>query len=401
MPAMPLDPADTRPLCAIYIAWHPLFGTGETTARRLYQHFRRDLFTNVTGGVGLSVLYRSVNAATGDRPALVPFDDSHIAVAFLLVNAAMAADGAWRRYVREMLADSAARGLTARVIPVLVDGCGEDMLGDVNAVRYYEWSEVGDLLGVRLISTLTHELTRILRTYIASREHPEVAVDRLEAYLEKVTVFLSHSKHDPYGEKIASAIRDYLSRNSSLSQFFDVRDIPAGLPFPVVLEHYVQRSAVVAVYTDSYSSREWCRREIIETKRADRPLVIADCIADVDERSFPYLGNVPVVRMEPRAMERIPYVVGRLLDEVFKDYLWGARLAHDDRRSGVSVRFLPRAPELIALSGMRVPAMASPPIIVYPDPPLGAEELQLFHDVRDDLRLMAYSEYAAAHGGAP
>lgn len=398
---MPLDPVDTRPLCAIYVAWHPSFAEGERIAGRLYQHFRRDLFTNVAGGVGLSVLYRSASAAGSDAPPPVDFDDSHVAVAFLLVNAAVGTDPAWGAYARDMLAAAEARGLTARVIPIFVDGRARDVAGDINAVRFYEWSETDELLEVRLVSTLTHELVRVLRTYVASIEHPGVAADQLDAYLERVQVFLSHSKHDPYGEKIAWAIEDFLSKNTALSQFFDVRDIPAGLPFPTVIERYVQRSAVVAIYTDSYSSREWCRREIIEAKRADRPLVIADCIAEIDERSFPYLGNVPVVRMEPVAMERIPFVVARLLDEVFKDYLWSARLAHDGRSSDAAFRFLPRTPELIALSGLHVAAGAAAPTIVYPDPPLGAEELQLFRDVRSDVTLMSYTEYVAANGGAP
>lgn len=398
---MPLDRSDTRPLCAIYVAWHPSYARGAEVAWRLYKHFRRDLFTNVAGGVGLSVLYRSAPATTSGVPAVVPFNDSHVAVVFLLISAAMAADPVWRRYVRGLLAETEARGLTARLIPVFMDGSGRDIVGDVNAVRYYEWSELDDLMDLRLVSTLTHELARMFRTYIAAKEHPEVFGEQLDAYLERVCVFLSHSKHDEYGEKIAWAIEEFLSKHSALSQFFDVRDIPAGLPFPTVLERYVQRSAVVAIYTDSYSSREWCRREIIEAKRADRPLVIADCIAEIDERSFPYLGNVPVVRMEPNAMERVPYVVARLLDEVFKDYLWSARLAHDERCSDADVRFLPRTPELIALSVMRLSAGATAPTIVYPDPPLGAEELQLFHDLRSDVILMAYNEYAAANGGAP
>jgi hypothetical protein len=50
---------------------------------------------------------------------------------------------------------------------------------------------------------------------------------------------------------------------------------------------------------------------------------------------------------------------------------------------------------------MRLAAGVVPPTIVYPDPPLGAEEVQLFHDLRADLTLMAYAEYAAANGGAP
>lgn len=398
---MPLDPIDTRPLCAIYLVWHPSFTEGELTAGKLYQHFRRDLFTNVAGGVGLSVLYRSVSTTDGAIPAQIPFEDSHVAVVFLLVSAALGADPAWRAYVKDMLAGADALGLTARVIPVFMDGQARDVVGDINAVRRYEWSECGEPLETRFISTLTHELVRVLRTYVASIQNPGVGEDQLDTYLERVQVFLSHSKRDRYGEKIALAIMDFLSKNSALSQFFDVRDIPAGLPFPKVIERYVQRSAVVAIYTDSYSSREWCRREIIEAKRADRPLIIADCIAEVDERSFPYLGNVPVVRMEPEAMERIPLVVARLLDEVFKDFLWSARLAHDARSSDALVAFLPRTPELIALSNLRVPAGSAPPTIVYPDPPLGAEEVQLFHDVRSDLTLMAYTEYVATNGGVP
>lgn len=396
---MPLDMHDTRPLCAIYVAWHPSYEPGGAMAKRLYQHFRRDLFTNVAGGVGLSVLYRST--PTGDRPAPVPLDDSHITVIFVLLSKAMTIDSAWRDYLRDLLADTNARGLTARMIPICMDGHGLNVIDTINAVRYDAWPELGESREVRLVSALTYELSRLLRTYIASNDHPGVAVDQLDIYLEKVSVFLSHSKHDAYGEKIALAIRTFLSDNSALSQFFDVRDIPAGLPFPMVLERYVQKSAVLAIYTDSYSSREWCRREIIEAKRADRPLVVADCIDEIDERSFPYLGNVPVVRMEPRAMERIPYVVARLLDEVFKDYLWTARLSHDHRNSDATVRFLPRTPELIAFAGIKVAAGATPPAIVYPDPPLGAEEVQLFHDVRADLTLMPYSEYAAANGGAP
>lgn len=71
-----------------------------------------------------------------------------------------------------------------------------------------------------------------------------------------------------------------------------------------VILQKVKVSAVVAVHTDSYSSREWCRREIIEAKRWNVPLVVANCIHDLDERSFPYLGNVPVVRMDPDAADR-------------------------------------------------------------------------------------------------
>lgn len=112
-------------------------------------------------------------------------------------------------------------------------------------------------------------------------------------------IFLSHSKHDNNGVQIAKAIRTHLHNGHGLASFFDVHDIPAGLRFQVVLLQQVRVSAMVAIHTDSYSSREWCRREVIEAKRWNVPLVVANSISDLDERGFPYMGNVPVVRLEP------------------------------------------------------------------------------------------------------
>lgn len=394
---MPLDHDDTRPLLALYVAWHPFCELAGAMARRLYDHFRRDLFTNVAGGVGLSVLYRSV--PTTNRPDSIPLDDSHVTVVILILSQALVMDGAWREYVRDLLTAAATADLTVRVIPVCLDGYGINIVGSITALRYDAWAGSNEEREVRLISALTLELSAVLRTYIAANGAPRG--DQLQVSLERVCVFLSHSKRDDYGERIAVAIKRFLSDDTALSQFFDVRDIPPGLSFPDVIERYVVKSAVVAIYTDSFSSREWCRREIIMAKRRERPLVIADCIHEIDERSFPYLGNVPVVRMEPRALERIPHVVARLLDEVFKDYLWCARLSHDGRTSDSKVRYLSRTPELIALSSIEIAAGPMPPTMVYPDPPLGAEELQLFIDVRPDLLLVPYSEFAAINGGAP
>ncbi len=68
--AMPLDRDDTRPLLATYFARHRSCDLTAALARRLSQHFRRDLFAKVAGGVGFSVLHRSIGR--GDRPEPVP-----------------------------------------------------------------------------------------------------------------------------------------------------------------------------------------------------------------------------------------------------------------------------------------------------------------------------------------
>jgi hypothetical protein len=179
-----------------------------------------------------------------------------------------------------------------------------------------------------------------------------------------------------------------------LSSFFDVHDIPPGLQFNKVILNQVRVSAVVAIHTDSFSSREWCRREIIEAKRASVPLVVANCITDVDERGFPYMGNVPIVRMDPMLLDRMEDVIGRLLDEVLKDFLWRCRVELARPSARAEVRFIPRPPELISLAGLGH-ALGDDVVLVYPDPPLGAEEQRLFEEIAPTVKLRSLTEWIA------
>lgn len=131
-----------------------------------------------------------------------------------------------------------------------------------------------------MVREVTYETGRMLRTMLEG--DPDLA-----SHMKKVRVFLSHSKHDDFGERVARRIRDWLHDDVQLSVFLDIVDIPAGLPPDDVLEKEVRRSAVLVVYSDSFSSREWCGREVLVAKESDRPIVVADCIEDLDERAFP------------------------------------------------------------------------------------------------------------------
>lgn len=106
------------------------------------------------------------------------------------------------------------------------------------------------------------------------------------------------------------------------------------------------------------------------------------------------MGNVPVVRMNPARVDRIEDVIGRLLDEVLKDFLWRCRVELVRKSAGDRVRFLPRPPELISLAGLDR-AAGTPTILVYPDPPLGAEEQRLFEEIAPDVRLRSLTEWVA------
>ncbi|KMO31257.1 hypothetical protein VQ03_27425 [Methylobacterium tarhaniae] len=386
----------TRPFLVLYILWHPGFGDGTAIADALREHFRRKLYENVAGGTGLSVIYRF--AAAPGSPAPLPIDlaEAETTAVVVLGDANLAGDAHWTAYVRELVERTEASGLGTRVFPVAVDLAALEDLGLAEqAFRWDLWP--GDLADRRrrLVAELTYEFCRMLRHYLEHLKRPAEEDAALEAYLKKVRIFLSHSKHDGDGEQIAHAIRDRLHGGHGLSSFFDVHDIPAGLRFQKVLLQQVRVSAMVAIHTDSYSSREWCRREVIEAKRCNIPLVVANSISDLDERGFPYMGNVPVVRLNPNEADRIDFVVGRLLDEVLKDFLWRCRVELARDTGGRNVVFVPRPPELISLASLPPATDVPDPIIVYPDPPLSVEEERLFADVAPRVQLRSLTEWLA------
>jgi hypothetical protein len=98
--------------------------------------------------------------------------------------------------------------------------------------------------------------------------------------------------------------------------------------------------------------------------------------------------------MNAATADRIGVVVGRLLDEVLKDFLWRCWVEIYEFTAGHQVVFLPRPPELIVLASLDGEAR-SDATIVYPDPPIGAEEQRLFEIVAPKVKLRSMTEWLA------
>jgi TIR domain len=385
----------TRPFLVLYVVWHPGFAAGMEIAEALRQHFRRKLYENVAGGTGLSVIFRSAAAPGSTTPLPIDLNDAETTAVVVLGESTLVRDGEWVRYVRDLVDRTEASGMGSRVFPVTLERSALAIGLEEQALRWDNWTGTAIELRQRLIRELTYEFCRMLRHYLEHLKRPAEEEEALKAYLRKVQIFLSHSKHDDDGVRIAYAIRDRLHAGHGLASFFDVHDIPAGLRFHKVLLQQVRVSAVVAIHTDSYSSREWCRREIIEAKRSNVPLVVANSISELDERGFPYMGNVPVVRLDPRGADRIDFLIGRLLDEVLKDFLWRCRVELTRPAADPNVVFMPRPPELISLAALPSAADVPEPVLVYPDPPLSTEEARLFEEVAPRVQLQSLTEWLA------
>ncbi len=385
--------ATTRPLFALYIVWHPSNANGAQVANLLHGHFGRTRHQDIAGDPGLSVLYRSEIAPAGVAPLGIDWDEAETTAAIVLADSALADDSAWSDYVHELSRNAQTRGrLLARLFPVTMDSRGHELQLEEQALRWDRWEGSNEEKRQRLVHELTYEFSRMLRHRLALLRQPEAEDASLSEYLEKIQVFLSHAKRDDDGEPIARNIRNWLHENIALSSFFDVFDIPAGLSFREILLHEVETSAVVAVHTDAYSSSEWCRREIIEAKRRHVPMIVVDCLRDLDQGSIPYMGNVPIVRMNPDRQDRIDTVTGCLLDEIFRTYLWRCRI-EPFRKTHPNVLFTARPPELLSLATLPVHQSEGTSEIVYPEPLLGADEARLFSEIAPHVPVLTLTEW--------
>ena len=337
-----------RTILAIYVVWHPNYSEGSKIAELVHKHFRGERYKGVLGNMELRVVFRSSPASNEASPLAIDLDEAETTAVIVLAESELVGDSGWVDYIHNLAERTEDKGFGSRLFPVMLEEKELNIKITEQALRWYSWEGTDAERGQRLVWELVYEFSRILRHYLSHLRHPEVDAKGLGNYLEKVQIFLSHSKHDSDGELIAKSIRDWLHQNSGLSSFFDMIDIPAGVRFQDVLYHQVKRSVVVAVHTDSYSSREWCRREIIEAKIQNVPMIVINCMTDIDERGFPYMGNVPIVRMDPDKTGRIEVVIGRLLDEVFKDFLWQCCVELAGR-SNSGALFMPR-PSRVNLS---------------------------------------------------
>lgn len=110
--------ASTRPLMALYVAWHPDFAHGAAIAEMLRAHFRRELFESVAGGTGLSVLFRSTPAYASRVPLPIDPAGAETTAIIVLADEMMAGDSDWARYIASLSAQAERHGLAMRLLPV-------------------------------------------------------------------------------------------------------------------------------------------------------------------------------------------------------------------------------------------------------------------------------------------
>jgi TIR domain-containing protein len=353
-------PAEARAPLAVYVVWHPECELAETLATQVFKDLCANPEFPARRGLGLPVRFRTSTTAA-DVPSDVPFGAAAHTAVFIVADVHLVASGAWRAYVERVVG---AAGEADLVVPAALTQVANlpPSLAELMAIRLADVPDPSK--AVVFLRDVMHCVCRLLAPAAG-----------------KVKVFLSHAKGDGLG--ITTTVLRYLNEEARLDHFFDAADIPDGSRFAEYLVSAVGSSpSLLAIQTDTYSSREWCRLEVLEGKRQRIPIVVLSAIEGGEARAFPYMGNVPVVRW--KGEDSLSEIALGVLREVLRARYFPLRVRSLASVHGIDLgdQVFAYPPELLTALLLREDGEEhASRRYLYPDPPLGTEELRLIHSL--------------------
>ena len=203
---------------------------------------------------------------------------------------------------------------------------------------------------------------------------------------KKRRLFISHSKADLEATKDAAAeIHRYVVNDTTGNTFFDVNDICPGRSIQEQINNAFKDSVFVSIRTDSYSSRNWCQKELLLAKQNTLPSLTVFILENGESLSSPYGGNGPTMLWKGNAQTIVSRAMVECLraihfQEEAKRTILGAALPDN------SV-ILCRPPELLDL--VQGPANTHQAlVIIYPDPELSVSHRNLLGAANPHLKLV-------------
>lgn len=376
----------------IYVIWHPNFGSGKKIAEELYSTFCRDYQNPLSRGIGIPVYFRYIKLED-DKPLEIDLSNAEKNAIVLLIDEEYVLDEKFRSYTENLSKNISDDN---RIFPVSLCnkaysiGCGLSTLQFTDGNKLFDKNldlqiEKDLEKSIKKIKTeLLHDCSRLILNF-----HPKQKDKEHHRIGSPVKLFLSHAKKD--GENTTIKFKQFIENNLKLDVFFDTVDIANGYDFAEQFEQEIKHSALVVFHTDEYSNREWCRREILIAKKHKSPIVVVHNILDGEKRAFPYLGNMPTTVIGKKEVVGFYKIVNLTLYQVLNNLyqnklLEGYSNMNADENNIIKVITSP--PELfnfLDIKTYKEDLGDKKLIILYPDPPLGLEELSILKELDEDV----------------
>lgn len=371
---------------SIYIVWHPNFTKGKEIAETIYSIFCRNVDEPLSRGLGIPVYFRSVSS--GIEPIPIPQGQSTRLAIVLLIDQEYFIDDNFRKYTESLvrMVDKNTRIYPVQLCDQAFDiGCG---LNNYQFIRAYseDLSQDDNFKNSvqKIKSELLNDCARLLMNF-----QPTWEDKRSDNVPSPIKLFLSHAKRDGLG--ITKRFKAYVDDQLKLDVFFDAVDIANGYEFDKQIEKNIENSALVVFLTDEYSSREWCRIEILIAKRRKSPIVVVHNIIYGEKRSFPYLGNTPTIALkedeEDSFMEIVNLTLLQVINNLFqKELLKSIQQVY--QKPEIEFITISSPPELFNYLDIfqKMQGNKKRIVVIYPEPPLGQEELQVLNDIDKNIQ---------------
>lgn len=331
----------------IHIAHHEKSGEAAWFATKLYEWFRLGYSIGDAGGAGLPVSFRRKvsdhrpEGANGRSPQTIwqiepriDWDEAQLVIVILLVDQEMVVDPHWREALFTLTNDveesrGNVTGSRRELLPVVLHDSfyrTGRLHERFNCVRLPEGDRVTQLAALRRAAT---EMTARSLRPTKTRQQP-------------LNVFLSHAKLG--GRKIAETLRDSIQNFGQMRPWYDQNDLAFGKEYEKEIKSKaVDTAGMIAVISDLYSARPWCR---LEARRARtprkinnlnvwrvQPTLAVTSAGSEWSRAVPMLEGVPRIGWDGLAS-------GASTEEIVDRLVLEMMLAHNNRQLALQLRLL-------------------------------------------------------------
>lgn len=333
---------------AVVVAYDKQYTGGLSVYEDLYHSLCRNANEPLVDGLDIPVYFQT-NLSNGEIIDVRKGINADKVVVLLLVDIFMFNSSDWTNYIDELVKEDKAGAV--KVLPV--------------ALCQYAFQihpELGEQQYIRLKS---YEIRNCWQEFLI-RFYDDL-IRTLRTSHEKLQIFISHTKKgdDHLGVEKANELKAYLRADTKLNSFYDANDILDGYSFGAQIKENVKKSLLVILETETYSDREWCRIEAIAGKENHVPAVVVSLFNGKISRTFPYLGNTPKIRFNGKWDDVICLLLRTALDKYYEEkYLVKFKQADS--------KVIPMMPEFINIG--KIYGVKQ---ILYPEPPLGNEELEI------------------------
>lgn len=292
---------------------------------------------------------------------------------------------AWCKFALQLRQRTPLNASPHHYLPVALDKVGFGIDEEIHILPALLDKELGKAAEERRLAGLSFHIAARALQLLEHGKVPATAPQRMKA---PVRIFLSHAKADLDSER-----RDPVRRTAAacddedytIEKWFDARDIAPSQKFAKAIEAGIRDcSIMLAFQTDHYSGRPWCQREVLDAKRLGAHLLVVNALEAGEPRSFPYAGNVPVIRWNHAGKPKVE--ARRVIDRAVREAL---RFRHNrallEGQTQTGDVILAAPPEALTLAESVKPGQAT--TLLYPDPPLGREELDVLAKLRPEASI--------------